>query len=543
MLNLFTSPSCRCLAVLVCFWTAWFCPFLKAAKSEEFPGESEKWRRYQSPHFELFSANRDYQSREMLHNLELLRALFFDTFKIKEREPLELSIYYFADKDDFFKYVSPGLRGNENLAGYHMSHPDRATIVVSPAWDDELARHVIFHEYIHYLIRISGEDPPLWYNEGVAELYSSIEIGSDFLEIGRPLPWHLMNLRENELLPLENLFAVDRSSSIYNTGTHSGDFYAEAWALLHFWYYGKSKLDHEKVSAFMNYIRNETNPSDPELRRKMFRDAMGMDYPAMRSLLQSYIRGGTYSWRKVPLPSIPAEKTYEWRPMGMAEVRERLAELDLRANQSGRARLALLRAADQSPVKTRTLEVLGADAWSQGEQDTARERWQKAIEAGSLNAAIYREIGLSESRRWFSQFNFYFQMNEEVANRLRNLLKRSIEYAPDQSEAYEMLAWVEATVAKPDIANINLVEKRLTTLTHQSPTLVAFALARFHLKDRARALEILQAVESTEPGPHLMEVIRLMRIHFQPVEMSNENVVDKDTVEVPTEVTPASSAR
>ncbi len=42
---------------------------LAAGTGEEFAGESAGWRRYQSPHFELFSANADGQSRELLHEI------------------------------------------------------------------------------------------------------------------------------------------------------------------------------------------------------------------------------------------------------------------------------------------------------------------------------------------------------------------------------------------------------------------------------------------------------------------------------------------
>lgn len=486
---------------------------LQARNSEEFPGESAKWRRYQSPHFELFSANNDHESRELLHNLELLRALFLDTFKLQERQPLDVTIYYFKKESDFSHYVAGNLSGNKNIAGYYMSQPDRGTIVVSPMWDDEAARHVIFHEYIHHLIGVSGEAPPLWYNEGVAELYSSIEIGNDTLDLGKPLPWHVITLQHESLLPLETLFAVDFNSSIYKTGKHSGRFYAESWALLHYWFYGNSNLDRAKVSRFMDHIRNETERADPALRRKIFQETMGMDYPAMGELLERYVKSGSFRWGKITLPKISDARSYEWSILEPAAVRERLAELDLRVNQSGRARLALLRAVDLVPRNARLQEVLGADAWLQGEPDRARERWEKAIELGSNNPAVFHELGLMESRRWFEHFDYYFRMPSDLAQRLRRLLNRSISCAPEQSDAYEMLAWIEATVEKPDIANVNLVQKRFGTLTHKGPTLVALAMLRVHLNDWEAATEILKRAEATQPSAALAAVIRQIRSH------------------------------
>jgi hypothetical protein len=490
---------------------------VQAASRDEYAGETARWRRYQSPHFELFSANDDRASRDLLHDLELFRAMFLENFKLKERQPLEVTIYYFSRKDDFFNYVTAAMRGNENLAGYYLSQPDRATIVVSPMWDDESARHVIFHEYVHHLIRVGGDDPPLWLNEGIAELYSSVEIRSDTMEIGKPLPWHVRSLRQENLLPLDVLFSVDHASPIYNTGTHTGQFYAESWALLHFWFFGKSTLDREKVRAFMHSVGDEKAAVDPALRRRDFQKMMGMDYPAMQDLLERYARSGSYSWRKVPLPKIDDAKSYKRREMALAETREQLAELDLRANQSGRARLAFLRTVDQVPFKTRRLEVLGSDAWAQGEADRAREQWGQAIERGSNNPAIFHEVGLMESKRWFNIFDYYFRMPDELSTRLRLLLKRSIACAPEQTDAYEMLAWVEASAKKPDIANVNLVQHQFPSLVQKGPTLAALAMVRVHLDDWAAALTILDQADATKPGEALAQVIRIVRSHRPPV--------------------------
>jgi len=501
----------RC-AILV--WLLTTSVSVHAAAKEEYAGESRSWRQYASPHFELFSANNDGHSREVLNDLELLRALFFDTFKLRERRPLALTIYYFGDRKDFIKYVDARMRGNDDLAGYHLANPDRAVIVLSPAWDDESARHLIFHEYVHHLVRVSGEDPPLWYNEGVAELFSSLEIKSETLEFGRPLPWYVNTLRRERLLPLATLFSVDHSSPIYNTGTHTGQFYAESWALLHFWYYGRSKLNRDKIAQFTGFIRNENEKADAAERRKMFQETMGMDYPAMERLLENYIQNGSYSWGKVAKPAVPLAKTYESRAVDLAEIRERLAELDLRVNKSGRARLALLRAADQMTVKPRVLEALGADSWAQGDADQAFQFWRRSIEAGTQNPAVFYEVAKQESERWFNHFDFYYQMPDDHAQRLRALLKRSIVLTPDQSDSYEMLAWLEATVAKPDIANVNLVQRKIGTLQHRGPTLAALALVRLHLKDTATAIEILNQVDAMEPGVALAKLVGTIRAHI-----------------------------
>ena len=44
----------------------------------------------------------------------------------------------------------------------------------------------------------------------------------------------LLWLRDERLIPLQDLFAVDRDSPIYNETSRRGAFYAESWGLLHY---------------------------------------------------------------------------------------------------------------------------------------------------------------------------------------------------------------------------------------------------------------------------------------------------------------------
>ncbi len=487
-------------------------PCAGAAK-EEFPGETTKWHRYQSPHFELFSANRDGESRELLQNLEQLHALFFETFKVKERQPQEVTVYYFNDERAFKAYCSPLQR--QTVAGFYLDRPDRAVLVISPSWSNESERYTIFHEYIHHLNHVIGTTPPLWYNEGVAELFSTLEFEKDKVVLGNPLPWHVDSLRTKELLPLETLFSVDTTSPIYNTGKHSGQFYAESWALLHLVRYGNAKFDKGKFELFLRYLMTESPGADPANRRQVFQDLMGMDYPALENMLEKYVKYGSFTYYKSPLPQIPEAKTYAVSVMPHEEIRERLAELSLRVTQSPRARFALLQAAENHPGIPRYWEVLGTDAWIEGEVNLAQERWQRALDAGSNNPGVFHEMGQIEGRRWFSNFDYYFRLPEIRAQQLRTLLKRSIDGAPEQFAAYEMLAWVEASVVKPDIANTNLVQQHFKTLQQKPRTLLALALVRVHLEDRESAIQLLDQLDLIKPDYAVASAAEIIRAKLE----------------------------
>jgi hypothetical protein len=164
-------------------------------------------------------------------------------------------------------------------------------------------------------------------------------------------------------------------------------------------------------------------------------------------------------------------------------------------------------------------ELLGMVALRDGETDIARQHWAEAVELGTTNVAVIRELARLESNAIFSQFNLDYQMPSERAKRLRSLLKRSIECAPAQSMGYEMLAWVEGSVEKPDIPNVNLVQSQFATLNDKPHTLLALILVRYHLGETKAALELLDQLDKFNLNPwsaYCAEVTRA-RIEHRPV--------------------------
>jgi len=481
-----------------------------APAKEALAGVDDKWRFYQSPNFELFSRTSDAESRELLHNLELLRAVFAERFKLVERTKLEVTVYSFRTMEDFHAYSPEAYRKSDFFKGFYLARPDRAVIVVAPVEEWATAQRLIFHEYVHHLFRSAGETPPVWFNEGMADLLATIRVEGDELEIGRPHEGRLSTLRNGTLLPLETLFSVDQQSPIYRTGEHTGLFYAESWALLHYWYFGQSDLPRDRIERFLRLARDRKTAT-PQALRPLFTECFGIDYPEMQRRLERYVETGSYRFVRQPVPKLDDAKSYAMRAVPRDELRLRLAELALRVNRSALGKLTLLDAVQKNPADPRPFEALGTDAMADRDESTARERWEQALDAGSRNAAIYRELGLIESRGWFRQFDYYFQLPPDAATRLRTRLLRSIEDSPNQIAGYEMLAWVEAFAPEPSVGNVKLVLAHFAALTEQRRTLVALAMVCVRSKENGSAKELLDKLDTMEPDPwtaHAAEVVR-----------------------------------
>lgn len=466
---------------------------------DPFPGEKEKWLHLRSPHFELYTAGPDRAGRETLYRLEIMRAVFFGFFQMNERLPLELTVFRFNRDRSYDAYRPDSMGKKRRFGGLYINQPDRATVLLGPQDDDEAARHVVNHEFIHHLLHVTEEDPPLWFNEGVADLLATLELKRDKVIMGRPRASHVVHLRYETLMPLEQLFGVHHGSHVYTSGEHTGLFYAQSWCLLHYLAFGDSGIPNDRAKLFLKLAQQPSAYENPEIMPALVADLLGMSYADLLERLRRYVVTGRYGMRGLPAPEVPARETYTMRKVSAEEMHMRLAELAVRVNGSPLGRLGLLHAIDRLPEDARLYEVLGSAALRDGDQATARDYWQQAINAGTQNAAVFHTLGQMEGRRWFGQFDPYFRMRPEHADALRDLLERSIAAAPNQSAAYELLAWVEGTALEPDLRNANLVQSKFPTLMNKPRALLGLILLRVHRGEAETALNLLDELDQMKP--------------------------------------------
>jgi hypothetical protein len=476
--------------------------YVRAAGS--IAGLGSKWQRYQSPHFELFSDSSEKSSRELLRELELFHATTAGVVHATEGRPNVVTVNYFKNEREFFPYVELSSRKSGAVAGYYFNAADRSVIVLSPEWTHRWGGRTVFHEYVHHLIAMSDAKPALWYNEGLAELLSSIQETRGRVRFGGGIPEYSWVLSAVGLVPMDKLFAINHDSPGYTDRHGAGIFYAQSWLFLHYWYCGKLDLTPEQRTRrdrFFDYIQNETENGDPAAREKLFKECFGMNYVEMVLKLHQYARSGRYTWIEVAAPAIAPVQSYEMRPAGEEEMAERLSELDFRVNRSSAAKQALVDAVARSPRASRALEALGAVAWADKDLKGAREYWEQAVEAGTTNPRVYDQLLSFETGPLFSRFGPEERLPSETTAKLRQWVLKSIELAPRQADAYEVLAWVESTAEMPSVKNINLVQRHLNEMRQRAKTLLALGLIRVRFKD----FETARAVVGQLQGEPLSE--------------------------------------
>jgi hypothetical protein len=469
--------------------------------SQSSAAAREKWIHARTEHFEMFSSASERESRELLSKLEQFRATVLTLFPLRlDREPRATVVLFATDRE--FKPYRPLYHGkSQDASGYFVGSADEAVIALAADGDFEATCEIIFHEYVHLLLRARGENQPPWLNEGLAELFSTFTIAKASFEMGREKPEHVTLLRQSRLMPLGRLFAVTQQSPEYNEGTRRDIFYAESWALLHFLFFGRDRMTYlPKLNRFVDL---EAAPG--AVPERCFREAFGMDYDDMESELRDYLRRGRYSISHGRLPLGDLSAQMRFRPAADFERDVALLNLRWRLQRSADTALRLRRMIQSHPDSPRPHEILAAVALQEGDTEGALEHWGRAAELGSDNAFVYLQLANEKLVQLSAESSLDFRMPANLAATLRGWLDRAVALSPDYLEAYESLAFVEALAERPRVKIINRVQEVVPQMRDTARTLYAFAVVRWRVKDYATSRAI---IEKLLANPRLSPVLR-----------------------------------
>jgi Protein of unknown function (DUF1570) len=166
--------------------------------------------------------------------MEQFREVFGRVFpSTKQAMPAPIVVHVFGSERAYRPFM-PLFNGKRVDVGGYFQEAAGAYYITLNIEAGECAYPTIFHEYVHLLVGSSLADVPMWFNEGLAEYYSTYQMYSERgATLGRVKEGHVLELRER-FIPLTELLAVDYRSPLYNEGERRGVFYAESWALVHY---------------------------------------------------------------------------------------------------------------------------------------------------------------------------------------------------------------------------------------------------------------------------------------------------------------------
>ena len=223
-----------------------------------FPdGMAAEWYEYRTTNFLAYSDQKPERAREMLSRLEVFRRVVFLITGLTEfPEDNRLVVVLFAD-DKLFEKISP----DADYAGFYLPTQAGPRMIVGPYRADRNRAHVLFHEYVHHLLRrYSQFDYPKWYAEGFAEFLANTDIEKHNIKVGavpqayeNALPY-LVPAKIEDVLALGDQFSGGRAA---------GHFYYTSWLLTHYLQMRGSDKKSTYKAQLANYILayNEGTPS------------------------------------------------------------------------------------------------------------------------------------------------------------------------------------------------------------------------------------------------------------------------------------------
>jgi hypothetical protein len=246
--------------------------------------EPSPWREIHSTHYTVITDAGEKKGTEVALRFEQMRAVFA-LLLMKERlnEPVPLTIVAF--KNDKNYYQSAPLRQGQpiDVSGFLLPGEDRNFIVLNLFEQESWC--AVAHDFALLLLNYNYPRVPGWFDEGLAEYFSSIRLDDKNYEIGGDPELHsvftqdLLKNRAEVLNPpksltellsgqvwlaLPDLVTMKHDTSTFTEGTHHTLFYAQSWMVMHY-------LLHEKklpeTGTYFDLVENQHVPVEEAIQK------------------------------------------------------------------------------------------------------------------------------------------------------------------------------------------------------------------------------------------------------------------------------------
>ncbi|HMF57982.1 MAG TPA: tetratricopeptide repeat protein, partial [Pyrinomonadaceae bacterium] len=358
--------------------------------------------------------------------------------------------------------------------------------------------NVIFHEYVHLLINDSVGSVPLWFNEGLAEYYSTFDISDDRkVMLGKVISNHVLLLREQRVLPLRTLFAVDRRSPYYNERQKQGIFYAESWAVVHYLIQGNNGQRLPKLNDFFNLIASHV-PTEEAFKR-----AFGISYEDFEKELKKYLQNNVFQSTVVTFPNkLTFDTDMQSAPVSEAEAQAYLGDLLLHSNRTD-AETYLQKALQLDPQLAMAHASLGLLRVRQGRFNEATQSLQRAVAANSPNYLAHYYYAEALSREGMSEGGLVSSYPPETLATMQAELKRAIELAPGFPGSYELLAFVQMVSGENLDDSISLLKHAIQLAPGRQGLALMLGEVYMHKQDYKSARQWLEPLANSASDEQL----------------------------------------
>lgn len=463
------------------------------------PSDREHWITIDAGDLQIFSNAGERETTEIANNLVRMREAIGRITQLKVRSAVPTNVYVFRNEGSFNPFRDATLGRRANISGLFISGSEANFIMLQADAPGGIDR-VVYHELTHYFVKNTLAGLPLWFHEGIAEYYSTFSTTGDNVDLGKPIKEHVMWLRDQPLIPLAQLFAMDEKSKDYNEGSRQGVFYAESWALLHYLLTGSPERK-EQLPKFLGLLKAK-QPVDVA-----FRVAFNTSYEEMERELKGYVRRFSFTYRRYPLADLAIKSVPAPKLMSRADVYYRLGDLLARGTIGGASSdaerfLAAAIAENKEHAGAYATLAMVHDAAGRGAE--AQVEYERAVRFGSNDPNVYLFYGATVLRNAANAMRGQSAPKGEL-DRARKLFTRAAELAPTSARA---LAGIGATYVISDedpTPGIAALEKSLALAAGQDDVAVNLAQLYARTGRRAEASRVFESVSASRTPEQVRE--------------------------------------
>ena len=446
----------------------------------------DSWVSVRSKHLLVIGNGSEKEIRQVTARLEQFREVV-STLLAKAGSDSAIPTTVIVFKDD----ASYGpFKVSENNSGYFQPGQDVNYITLSTESRGDLDPFsTIFHEYTHLLVNDTFGKTPAWFNEGLAELYSTLSVSDDQRVVfGRPIRRHISTLQQNSLLPLRTLLEVDYKSPFYNESQKQSIFYAEAWALMHYLMMTDNGVRAPHVLEFLQLLNAHT-ALEPAFQ-KAFNTSIESFESALRGyVLQDHFRSNDLTFARKIQPSIEMTSA----SLSEAEVFAYEGDLLIHSNRN-EAETYLLKAVALDPNLIQAHASLGMARYRQGRMSEALPSLERAVEANSQNALVQYYYAAILSRPAENETTLTLGLAPETAAKARAALKNAIALRPDFHDSYNLLAYLNLVMGTDIDETIELLNGVLARSPERNDHRYMLGQLYMHKDDYKQARPLLERV-------------------------------------------------
>ena len=466
------------------------------------PTDHERWIVIDAGDLHVFSNATDRETMEIAANLVRMREAIGRITQLKVRSAIPTNVYVFRDSASFAPYRDAALGRRASISGLFLGN-EQANFILLDADAPGGIDRVVYHELTHYFVKNTLAGLPLWFHEGIAEYYSTFSAHGDSVDLGIPVKEHVLWLRDEQLIPLAQLFAMDTSDKDYNEGSRQGVFYAESWALMHYLLAGNPQR-HDQLPKFLALL-NAKQPAD-----QAFQQAFNVTFDDMERELKGYVRRFSFQYRRYSVADLALPQVAAPRTMDHADVLYRLGDLltrgtDGRASADAERFLKMAIAEDAEHAGAYATLALLHDL--DGRAAEASVEYERAVKFGSNDPDVYLFYGVTVFRNVYNASRGNKTPPGELLH-ARKLFEKAAQLAPQSARAY---AGIGATyvISEDDPApGIAALEKSMSLSPGQDD--VAFNLVQLYARAGRRddASRLFESVVAKTGSPDAVRQCR-----------------------------------